>query len=130
MATTISIEHTPGVCGGDARLAGRRITVWMLVEGRQLGMDDVEIAAQYDPPLTTDELASAWAYYRNHELEIEKALWLNRASMIEHENEIPFDVLDQGRKLGLTDEEIREGFEPPLARESFGRIAAARGELV
>ena len=120
METTISIERTPNVCGGDARLAGRRITVWLLVEARQSGMDDDEIAAQYDPPLTMDELACSWAYYRDHELEIEKALWLNHACMIEHENGIPFGFLARGKKLRFTDEEIRAAFEPPLTPESFG----------
>jgi uncharacterized protein (DUF433 family) len=118
----IAVERTPDVCGGEARLAGRRIAVWMLVEAKQLGMDDAEIAARYDPPLTPDELASAWAYYDDHESEIDKALWLNRACMIEHENGIPSDLLAQGQGLGFTDEEIREAFEPPLTRERFESI--------
>ncbi|NEO64576.1 MAG: DUF433 domain-containing protein, partial [Moorea sp. SIO4G2] len=31
------IEKTPGVCGGDARIANTRIPVWVLVQARNLG---------------------------------------------------------------------------------------------
>src|SRR5580704_7735896 len=32
-----TIEKTPGVCGGAARVVGTRIPVWQLVEARSLG---------------------------------------------------------------------------------------------
>ena len=37
------IEKTPGVCGGDACIAGTRIPVWSLVIDRRLGMSDAKI---------------------------------------------------------------------------------------
>ncbi|WP_008311890.1 DUF433 domain-containing protein [Leptolyngbya sp. PCC 6406] len=32
------IEKTPGICGGDARIAQIRIPVWVLVQARNLGI--------------------------------------------------------------------------------------------
>jgi uncharacterized protein (DUF433 family) len=32
------ITKTPGVCGGEACIAGTRITVWLLVEAQKLGI--------------------------------------------------------------------------------------------
>lgn len=32
------VEATPGVCGGSACIAGTRIPVWLLEQGRRLGM--------------------------------------------------------------------------------------------
>ncbi|HSF73526.1 MAG TPA: DUF433 domain-containing protein, partial [Microcoleus sp.] len=37
------IEKTPGVCGGDARIAKTRIPIWSLVNYRILGASDVRI---------------------------------------------------------------------------------------
>ena len=31
-----TVETTPGVCGGEARIVGTRIPVWQLVEARNL----------------------------------------------------------------------------------------------
>ena len=41
-----SIVKTPGVCGGDARIKGTRITVWGLEEWRRLGWSDVDLAGE------------------------------------------------------------------------------------
>lgn len=32
------INKTPGICGGEACIAGTRIAVWLLVEAQQLGI--------------------------------------------------------------------------------------------
>ncbi len=37
------IAKTPGVCGGDACIAGTRIPVWVLVDYRRLGTSDSEL---------------------------------------------------------------------------------------
>lgn len=39
----LDIQKTPGVCGGEACVAGTRIAVWMLVEARRAGCKDEEI---------------------------------------------------------------------------------------
>jgi len=67
------IEKAPGVCGGDARLAGTRIPVWLLVGYRRDGVDDTRLTELY-PALTPADLAAAWWYYAEHRDEIDQAL--------------------------------------------------------
>ena len=71
------IAKTPGVCGGDACIRNTRITVWLVVQARRLGMPDEEIRTRYQPPLTPDDLEAAWDYYRTHAEEIELAIRAN-----------------------------------------------------
>ena len=40
---TSSIEKTPNVCGGDARVRNTRIPVWLLVLQRKFGRSDAEV---------------------------------------------------------------------------------------
>ena len=75
--TTDRITKTPGVCGGDACVRGTRITVWGLVEWRQMGKSDDWILAGY-PTLTPADLQAAWGYAAAHLPEIEEAVRLNR----------------------------------------------------
>ena len=72
------IEKTPGVCGGDARIARTRIPVWLLVRQRQLGVSEEEILHGY-PTLRAEDLSNAWNYYRAHRDEVE-------AQIAENEN--------------------------------------------
>ena len=64
------IEKTPGVCGGEARIARSRLPVWLLVRQRQLGLSEEEILHGY-PTLRAEDLSNAWNYYRAHQSEIE-----------------------------------------------------------
>jgi uncharacterized protein (DUF433 family) len=68
-----AIEKTPGVCGGDACIAGTRIPVWSLVIDRSLGMSDARILEAF-PHLTAADLVNAWAYAAAHPDEIEQAI--------------------------------------------------------
>jgi len=52
--------------------------VWGLVEWRQLGFSDCEIAAAL-PGLTPADLTAAWEYYARHPGEIEPAIRHNEA---------------------------------------------------
>ena len=70
------IEKTPGVCGGDARIAKTRIPIWSLVNYRILGASDVRIL-QYFPHFSAADLANAWAYAEAHPEEIEAAIARN-----------------------------------------------------
>ncbi len=54
------IVRTPDVCGGDARVAGTRIPVWVLVQYRQLGATEADLLHMY-PTLRSEDLANAWA---------------------------------------------------------------------
>ncbi|WP_395744277.1 DUF433 domain-containing protein [Prosthecobacter sp.] len=67
------IEHTPGVCGGDACIASTRIPVWSLEQSRRLGFTEEELLGNY-PTLQPGDLAAAWAYVKEHPVEIETAI--------------------------------------------------------
>ncbi|HKI19658.1 MAG TPA: DUF433 domain-containing protein, partial [Isosphaeraceae bacterium] len=64
-----TIEKTPGVCGGAARVAGTRIPVWQLVEARSLGASEAQLLIDY-PRLKAANLVDAWAYAEDHPDEI------------------------------------------------------------
>jgi uncharacterized protein (DUF433 family) len=68
------IQKTPEVCGGDARIRGRRIPVWQLVLSRRAGMPDPAIRESFDPPLTQAELDAAWVYALEFAEEVEEAI--------------------------------------------------------
>ena len=65
------VEHTPGVCGGDACVPGIRIPVWVLVRARQTGSSESNLLDAY-PSLRTEDLRNAWAYYEGHREEIDR----------------------------------------------------------
>jgi len=71
--STPTIEKTPGVCGGDARIANTRIPVWLLVGYRKDGVDDAGLLQMY-PSLTLADLSAAWWYYAEHRNEIEQSI--------------------------------------------------------
>ena len=66
---TPGIVQTPGVSGGEPRVAGTRIPVWALVQYRKLGLSEADLLRAY-PTLRAEDLANAWAYYRSHQAEI------------------------------------------------------------
>ena len=70
---TLAIEKTPGVCGGDARVGGTRISVWLLVAYRRAGMTDHQLLEAY-PTLTLASLSAAWWYYAEHRGEVEATI--------------------------------------------------------
>ena len=63
--TILAIEHivkTPGVVGGEPRIAGRRLSVhWIVYEHEVEGVPVSEIAEIYD--LTPAQVYAALAYY-------------------------------------------------------------------
>jgi len=67
------VEKSPEVCGGDARIRKTRITVWGLIERRNLGLSDAEILRDL-PDLKQGDLDAAWSYYEQHREEINQAL--------------------------------------------------------
>src|SRR5438067_13710349 len=71
---TPRIEKTPGVCGGDARVAGTRIPVWLLVYARRRGSTDAALLADY-PSLTRADLDAVWDYYRVTPVVGELTIW-------------------------------------------------------
>jgi uncharacterized protein (DUF433 family) len=67
------IEKTPGICGGDACIAGSRIPVWSLVHSKRLGLSDGRLLDAY-PTLNREDLKNAWNYYRANKEEIDELI--------------------------------------------------------
>lgn len=70
------IVKTPGVCGGEACIAGTRIAVWLLVEARQLGISEAQLLQDY-PHITAADIVNAWAYADAYPQEIAAAIHAN-----------------------------------------------------
>jgi uncharacterized protein (DUF433 family) len=64
------IESTPGVCGGEPRIARTRIPVWTLEQARRLGGSEADLLRDY-PGLRAADLVNAWTYVATHGEEIE-----------------------------------------------------------
>ena len=73
------IIKTPGVCGGEACIAGTRIAVWLLVEARRLGISEAELLQDY-PHITAADLVNAWVYADAYPEEIEAAIHANEVA--------------------------------------------------
>jgi len=68
------IVRTPGVVGGEARIADHRIRVRDIVAARDLaGLAPEEIAANVYPDLTLGQVYAALAYYEDHREEVDQA---------------------------------------------------------
>jgi uncharacterized protein (DUF433 family) len=76
------IEKTPNVCGGGACIAGTHITIWGLVEAKQIGYGEADLLTSY-PSLSATDLANAWAYAEAFPTEIETEMQENDAVMHE-----------------------------------------------
>ncbi len=70
------ITKTPGVCGGEACIAGTRIAVWLLVEAQQIGISESQLLQDY-VHITAADLVNAWAYAEAHPEEIATAILVN-----------------------------------------------------
>ena len=55
------ISKTIGVCGGEACIAGTRISVWILVEAKQMGINEAQLLKDY-PHISAADIVNAWAY--------------------------------------------------------------------
>jgi uncharacterized protein (DUF433 family) len=67
------IESTPGVCGGEPRIAGSRVPVWTLEQARRLGASEADLLLDF-PGLRAADLVNAWAYVASHREEIERQI--------------------------------------------------------
>ncbi len=113
------IEKTPSLCGGDARVRNTRIPVWLLVVNRKWGQTDEEILASY-PTLTAADLDAVWDYYRENPLEVEQTIWrADIAVNVPEGSPPPAWVLVAGRLLGLSADEVRNEFDPPVSAEAL-----------
>lgn len=69
----LTIQKTPGVCGGYGRIRNTRIAVWTLVSLRQQGATEQELLNNY-PDLSLDDLTVVWGYYYNNKSEIDRII--------------------------------------------------------
>ncbi len=76
------IEKTPNVCGGSACIAGTRITIWGLVEARQIGYSEADLLISY-PSISATDLANAWTYAESFPNEMETEIRENEEVMHE-----------------------------------------------
>ncbi|AFY91510.1 DUF433 domain-containing protein [Chamaesiphon minutus] len=70
------VEKTPGICGGNARIVNTRITVWGLVNAKEIGYSDGDLLQSY-PQLNAIDLVNAWNYAKAHPDEIVLAIQEN-----------------------------------------------------
>ncbi len=75
------ISKVAGVCGGEACIEGTRISVWVLVSYRDLGIKDSDQLYNY-PTLTAFDLVNAWTYAAAYPAEIALAIRENDAAGI------------------------------------------------
>jgi type III restriction enzyme len=68
-----TIQKTPGVCGGNARIRNTRIPVWTIISFSKQGAPDDEILRNY-PGLTPEDLKVASLYYEQHQNEIDRVI--------------------------------------------------------
>ncbi|RUT08830.1 hypothetical protein DSM106972_008830 [Dulcicalothrix desertica PCC 7102] len=73
------ITKTPGVCGGEACIAGTRIAVWLLVEARRIGITEAQLLQDY-PHISAADLVNAWVYAEAHPEEIEAVIHANEVA--------------------------------------------------
>jgi uncharacterized protein (DUF433 family) len=73
------VESRPDVCGGEPCIVRTRIPVWVLEQMRRLGASEDQLLRSY-PTLRADDLATAWAYVRLHQLEIEEQIHANESA--------------------------------------------------
>ncbi len=91
------IEKSPGVCGGKACIAGRRIRVMDIMAWHEIrGYSPDEIVGMF-PGLTLADVHAALAYYFDHREEIEEEFRLDdetrNALLLRHPQKV-------GAKLG------------------------------
>jgi uncharacterized protein (DUF433 family) len=90
------IVHTPGLLGGEARLAGHRIRARDVMAARDRGgFTPEEIAATVYPTLTLAQVYAALAYCEDHRTEIERAVENEARTVEEFRREHPELVRDR-----------------------------------
>ncbi|WP_228016410.1 DUF433 domain-containing protein [Leptolyngbya ectocarpi] len=78
-----TIQKTPGVCGGHARIRNTRIPIWTLVSFHQQGADTEELLRNY-PSLIPADLDAAWAYYQDNQYEIDQIISTDDTDNLAH----------------------------------------------
>lgn len=64
------VERVPGVCGGEPKIKGTRIPVWIVAGWHVLGQSVDDIVALY-PHLSAAQVHDALSYYYDHRAEVD-----------------------------------------------------------
>lgn len=121
---TPAIQKTPNVCSGDACIRNMRIQVWLIVLHIKLGQTTEQLLANY-PTLTAADLDACWDYYHDNPVEVEQTLWrADIAANVPDGSPPPAWVLIAGGLVGLSDDDIRNEFDPPVPADTL--VAAWR----
>ena len=67
----VSIVKTPNVCGGKARIDGKRITAYHIGTRIEGGSDPKDVAAKFDH-VSVEEVKAAYKYYCEHSEEMDQ----------------------------------------------------------
>ena len=119
------ISKTPGVCGGRARVRNTRHTVHGLVEWKRQGVSDEKLLTMFDPPLTRDDLDATWRYADKHPEQIARALWADRAVMVEHgPGSPPPSTTLRAPSDAVSDDPLASELSPPAASACVRRPSA------
>jgi len=73
------IEARSDVCGGEPCIVRTRIPVWLLEQGKRLGISEQALLAAYSS-LRAEDLVNAWAYARSHPEKIDSQIRENEAA--------------------------------------------------
>ena len=65
------IDRVSGVCGGEPKIKGTRIPVWIIAGWESMGMNLDEITAMY-PNIDAAQVHDALSYYYDHKAEIDE----------------------------------------------------------
>lgn len=85
------IEMTPGVAGGQPRIAGTRITVKQIAIWHEfMGKSADEIATEYD--LALSDIYAALSYFFDHREEIMHAIQTEEDLVTELKNRFPSKI--------------------------------------
>lgn len=83
------VEITPGICGGQPRIAGHRIKVKdVVIWHEQQGLSPDEIVSLY-PSITLADVYAALAYYHDHLEEIRQHIREAEAFALEMKQNTP-----------------------------------------
>ncbi len=69
----VTLVRTPGVCGGNLRIDGTRMTVNQIVTVHKQGLSAEQIVEQY-PQRTLREIYAVLAWYYEHKTEFDEEL--------------------------------------------------------
>ncbi len=82
----VTLVRTPGVCGGNLRIDGTRMTVNQIVTLHKQGLTAEQIVEQY-PQRTLREIYAVLAWYYEHKVEFDEELVAEAAADDEAERE-------------------------------------------